>query len=348
MRSRIAVVTALVVLAALVVGGVLWWRAQPANDFERALAMAPAEAERVTYTDWGGIREELGSELNADSSADRVLDFLDEGYEADLTSTSALLASSEGLQENYGFSPASLEWEMFSQSSSGAVVVMALPESTDLDGVADRLAGLGYQRPSDDDGVWVGGPALLPSIADDLSPELQYLAIDADERLVLASDTEGYLKQVTDGLGDGGPTELGDVVDTSGDPLSAVVYSGANVCVALAMSAADENDQAQAEALLAEAGEVNPITGFAMAAQPDGGIRVVMSFENEDQARINADTRAILAEGPAPGQGGNFADRFSVDEVTADGAVVTMELDPLEGQYVLSDLTTGPVLFATC
>lgn len=348
MRRRIAVVAALVVVTALVIGGALWWRAQPANEFERALAIAPVEAERVTYTDWSGIRAELGADLNADSSADRVLDFLDQGYEADLTSTSALLASTEGLQENYGFSPASLEWEMFSQSASGAVVIMGLPESANLDDLADRFEELGYERPSADDGVWVGGPALLPSIAGNLTPELQHLALDTDERLVLASDTEGYLTQVTDELGDGGPTELGDVVDTTGDPLSAVVYSGANVCAGLAMSAADENDQAQAQALLAEAGEVNPITGFAMSQQPDGGIRVVMSFENEDQARANADTRAVLARGPAPGQGGDFADRFTVKEVTAAGAVLTMELEPLEGQYVLSDLTSGPVLFATC
>ncbi len=348
MRRRIAMVTILVVVAALVIGGVLWWRSQPSGDFERALAMAPAEAERVTYTDWSGVRAELDVDLNADSSADRVRDFLGKGYDADLTSTSALLASAEGLQENYGFSPASLEWEMFSQSASGAVVVMGLPESADVDVLADRFEELGYERPSDDDGVWVGGADLLPSIAPDLTPELQFLAIDSDERVLLASDTEGYLSEVTDDLGDGGPTELGDVVDTSGEPLSAVVYSGANVCAALAMGTADENDQAQAQSLLEEAGEVNPITGFAMSAQPDGGIRVVMSFENEDQARTNADTRAVLAGGPAPGQGGDFADRFTVDEVTADGAVVTMELDPLEGQYVLSDLTSGPVLFATC
>jgi len=343
------VVTALVVVAALVIGGLLWWQSQPSSELERAVALAPVEAERVTFTDWSGIREELGADLNPDSSADRVLDFLNEGYEADLTSTSALLASTEGLQDNFGFSPASLEWELFSQSASGAVVIMSLPESTDLDALADRFEDLGYTRPAEADGVWVGGPALLPSIAPDLTPELQHLAIDADERLVLASDTQGYLAQVTGELGEGdGPTELGDVVETSGEPLSSVVYSGAYVCSELAMSAADENDQAQGQALLDEAGEVNPITGFAMSVQPDGGVRVVMSFENDDQAQANADSRATLARGPAPGQGGDFGDRFTVDEVTAEGSVVTMELDPLKGQYVLSDLTSGPVLFATC
>ncbi len=75
---------------------------------------------------------------------------------------------------------------------------------------------------------------------------------------------------------------------------------------------------------------------------------MVLSFENDDQARTNADTRAVLASGPAPGQGGEFGDRFAVDTVTAEGSLVTMELDPREGEYVLSDLSSGPVLFATC
>ena len=61
-----------------------------------------------------------------------------------------------------------------------------------------------------------------------------------------------------------------------------------------------------------------------------------------------ADTRAELASGPAPGQGGDFADRFTLGKVSADGTVVTMVLQPLEGAFVLSDLSSGPVLFATC
>ena len=82
------------------------------------------------------------------------------------------------------------------------------------------------------------------------------------------------------------------------------------------------------------------MTGFAMSAQPGGDVRVVLSFENDDQAQTNADSRSALAEGPAPGQGGDFADRFLVDSVTADGSVVTLALTPKEGQFVLSDLST--------
>jgi hypothetical protein len=166
---------------------------------------------------------------------------------------------------------------------------------------------------------------------------------------VITSDTADYLASTVEGLGeDTGPEHLDEVVDASGEPLSAVLYDGAHACRALAMSAADTGEQAQAEELVAAAGELNPMRAFAMSAQPGGDVRVVMEFESEEQARDNADARAALADGPAPGQGGDFADRFALGPVTADGTAVTMTLQPVEGGYVMSDLSTGPVLFATC
>ena len=90
------------------------------------------------------------------------------------------------------------------------------------------------------------------------------------------------------------------------------------------------------------------MAGFAMGEQAGGHVRVGMGFEDEEQARRNADSRAALATGPAPGQGGDFADRFLGESATADGALVTLDLKPRPGTYVFSDLSTGPVLFATC
>ncbi len=137
-------------------------------------------------------------------------------------------------------------------------------------------------------------------------------------------------------------------IDGGAAPLSGAFYTGDQVCGALSMGQADDIDQDQGAQLVAAAGEINPLTGFAMTKDPDGDLRVAMGFETEEQARTNADTRAILAAGPAPGQGGDFSERFELGPVTADGLVVTMELTPTEGNYVLSDLSNGPLLFATC
>ena len=350
MRSRLLIVGAALLVLALVVAGLLWWRSAQLTDLQRAVGYAPPDAQRLSWTDWASVREELGSDVTGGSGTPQLEDFLDEGFGTDLTSTSALLQSASALHESYGFSPASLEWELFSQSEDGAVILLRTPESFDFEALADRLEGLGYDPPESDTGVWEGGADVLVDIAPNLTPELQYVALDADRQLIVTSDRPGYLAQTMETVtGDGDQLEgFDDVVDATGEPLSAVIYSGDIACRSLAMSAADPADQAQAEELIRTAGEVNPVTGFSMSVQPGRDIRVVLGFENDDQARVNADSRSVLARGPAPGQGGEFSDRFAVDRVAAEGSLVTLTLDPVAGEYVLSDLSSGPVLFATC
>jgi hypothetical protein len=345
----VAAVAVLLLVTGVAVVGARWWRDEHRSDLEQAASYAPGDAQRLSWTDWAGVRAEVGARLDASSSGAQVQDFLDRGYEQDLTSASALVQSAPVLQTRFGFSPGTADWELFSQSEAGAVVIVGMPDDTDFGDLADRLEGSGFTRPPADDGVWLGGDQLLPTLGADLTPELQFVALDAERHLVLTSDTADYLEQSVAGLGDGElPRGVDDVVAASGEPLSASVYDGPYACGALAMGQADDSDQAQADQLVQEAGGVDPLTGFAMSVQPGGTVRVAMGFENDDQARRNADSRAALASGPAPGQGGDFADRFSVESATAAGRVVRLDLLPRRGAYVLSDLSSGPVLFATC
>lgn len=349
----LATIVALALLGVAAVVGVRAWHEAHRTDLQQAIALAPADAERFSFTDWAGVRRLLDAgDLSTDSSYRDVEGFLATAYDRDLSSTSAMVGSAQVLQDKFGFSPASVVWELFSQSTDGAVVTMRMPDGFAFDDLADTLTGLGYLEPKDEDGVWVGGGDVVARISGGigLSPEFQYVALDAADHLVLTSDTSSYLTVARDAANGGGDTVSGldAVVAAAGDALSAAVYSGDNVCRALAMSQADESDQAQADQLVAVAGKVNPLTGFAMASQADGTVRVAMSFEDADQARTNADTRATLAAGPAVGQGGDFSDRFSIVSTTADGDLVEMDLKPVEGAFVLSDLSNGPVLFATC
>ncbi|HYH33536.1 MAG TPA: hypothetical protein VD814_00145 [Nocardioides sp.] len=350
MRNRMLVAGAAVLAVTLVAAGLLWWRSAQTTELERAVGLAPAESARLTWTHWSEVRRTLGADdLSASSSVAALTGFLTDAYDADLSPMSSLLASAETMHREYGFSPATLEWELLSQSSEGAVVLMKLPEDTDFGTVGDRLASLGYERPGDETGVWRGGIDLLPSIGT-LTPELQYLALDEEQGLVVASDRSGFLESALRTVrGDEeGATRTQDVVEAVGSPLAAAIYGGDHACAALAMGNAGPADQDQARELVTAAGEVSPLTGFAMAVGRDRDVRVAMSFESDDQARTNADSRAALASGPAPGQGGDFGDRFRLGEVTATGPVVTMELHPVRGSSVLSDLSSGPLLFATC
>jgi hypothetical protein len=275
--------------------------------------------------------------------------FLNHAFDDDLSSTSIMVASAPVLQQRFGFSPADADWELYSQSDQGAVVMLHVP-AADLDAVPTHLQELGYTEPPDPSGIWQGGSNLVARISATLTPEFSYFALDAGHSLVMASDSAAFLDVARQAVSGDGPraSGLGSVVGDAGEPLSSSVYTGDYACSALAMAHAGAGDQSQARRLLAAAGEVNPYSAFAMSDEPDGSVRVGFEFESADAARTNADTRARLAQGPAPGQGGSFGERFTVDSVTAHGDLVVMRLTPRRGAYVLSDLSTGPVLFATC
>ncbi|TNM44103.1 hypothetical protein FHP29_05145 [Nocardioides albidus] len=349
MRRRWVV---LCVVAVLVVsaGVVLAWRlrAEEGSRLAEALELAPKSAARLSWTDWAGVREELGVDLSASSTGEDVDDFLQDAFDRDLASTTALDASAPTLQDELGFSPATLDWELFSQGEDGALVLMGLPEGFDVAGLRERLRAVGFEEPDDADGVWRGGVDLLEGLGGPVTPELAALQIDEDAGLIAGSDDPDFLEQRADLARGDREDGVSEVVDAVGPALSASVATGDQACSALAMTDADPADRTRASELVARAGGVHPMTGFAISGQPGGGVRVAMAFETDEQAREDADSRSKLAAGPAPGQGGSFPERFDLGRVVASGRVLTMAMTPVEGNFVLSDLSHGPVLFATC
>jgi hypothetical protein len=336
-----------VVVLVLAGAGLVAWRAlTPGTPLQEAMELVPADATRFSWTDWDGVRRELDADVDAGSSAEDVDAFLAEAFGADLSSMSALGTSAGVMQEELGFSPATVSWELLAQSGAGAVEVLKVGDDVDLDAVAERLAELGWTEPDEEDGVWLGGPDVLAGVGSRLTPELQHVALLADEGLVLTSDQAPFLEQVLEG--DDAPDDLVDLAGSLDEPLAAAVYDGAYACEHLAMSQADDDARAEADQLVAEAGEVHPLTGFAMGVLPGGDVRAVMQVEDAGDAEGDAEARARLAAGPAPGQGGECTVRFSVERAGSEGREVVLDLSPAEGSYVLSDLTSGPVLFATC
>jgi hypothetical protein len=348
-RNLLVGVVVLAVVTAAVVG-VLWWRDSRRTELARAADLLPADTLRASWTDWAGVRAELGLHLDDASSGDQVRDLINKAFDRDLSSASSTVDSAVALHQKYGFSPATAEWELYGQSEQGAVMLLRVPDSTDFGSLEDRLTGLGYTRPSDSDGVWSGGSDLVPTIDPTLSPELQYVALLADQHLVLTSDTDAYLAgAVKSASGDADRlTGADDLVGQVDEPLAAVLFTGDFACSALAMSQADDQDRQLGQSLVEDAGGVNPFQGLLVAALPDRRFRVVMDFESDEQATANARSRATLASGEAPGKGGDFPDRFSVTSAASEGHQAILDLAGKPGQYVLSDLTTGPVLPETC
>ncbi len=348
--SRRAVVALVAVLAVVVAGFLAWRLLSPGTPIARALSLVPADTSRVSWTDWTGVRRELGAHLAGDTSAEAVEAFMDEAFAADLSAMSALVTSAGVMQVELGFSPATLDWELLAQSPGGAVEVMGVADDVDLGDIAERLAALGWTEPEEADGVWVGGPDVLTGVGPGLTPELQHVVLLTERRVILSSDQAPYLEQVgrvVSGHADSAD-DLAELATHLGEPLAAAVYDGAYACEHLAMSQADDDARAEADQLVEAAGGVHPLSGFAMGLLAGGDLRTVMEVEDPDDAPGDADARARLAAGPAPGQGGDFGDRFSVEDAGSRGRAITLELRPRDAGYVLSDLTSGPVLFAAC
>lgn len=328
---------------ALVVVGVRWWRATHTSQLSRAITLVPAITQRYSWTDWAAVRARVHAHVDASSSVTAVEGFLDRAYNADLSSSSTISDYADYTQAHLGFSPASVDWELLGQSTEGAVVVLGASH-IDFDRVRRDLQRAGFERTAGD--VWDSASLSTPVLAE-LGDVLGHIVLDQQHHRIYGSDGASYLRRVVNG-DDGAHPSSHDVAAALGKPLTAEVYGGDYVCSHLAMSQADSTDQAQAAELIREAGGVDPMSAFAMGNVPGGDVRVAMRFPDHDSAKRNARARAKLASGPAPGQGGTFPDRFRLGAVKAAGDTVTMELRPTPGASVVSDLSTGPVLFASC
>lgn len=360
------VVVGLLALALLVAlgGGVLVWRLLSASAYESAVSAMPAATLRATYTDWSQVRSMAdGAALDGESTVAEVDAFVRRAYDQDLTSTSALFDATSAMDDTYGFSVLDASWEMYGQGEGGAVVALSVPDSVDLDEVEANLRSLGYDAPADgagSGGVWAGSADLLAQTDPSLTPVMTNVVVLHDEHLVLMSDNSAYASSSADVVR-GDSANLGeetdgvdDLVDLAEEPASAVLFASDFACEALSMATTDEEEQVAADQLVDRAGGVSPLAGLVMALGRDHALTVGMYFESSDQAAENLRPRVELASGEAVGQGGSFADRFEVASGKESGNTVVLDLQPVGSKSdrrestLLSDLSSGPVVFAAC
>ena len=138
MPGRLWIVGAVVL--GLVAGGAafLLFRSDDQTSFAWAVDHSPAGTQRLSWTDWAAVRTQEEADLTERSSAADVRRFLDRAFDDDLSPASALVTSAPVLQERFGFSPATADWELFSQSDQGAVVMRERSARRDLVGAHSR------------------------------------------------------------------------------------------------------------------------------------------------------------------------------------------------------------------
>ena len=350
-RTRLVVVAVLAVLSLVLVGGFVVVRKLDRSPLDKALGLVPASSLRVSFTDWKQVRERLRPKGLV--SRVEIENFMSRGYDTDLTAASSIDESAAALKAKYGFSPVNAEWEAYAQSRQGAVMVLQLRSDTDMKAIEDKLDGLGYDRPSSATGVWNGGVDLVATIDPTITPELQYVVVDADRHLVLSSDTHAYAasaaKVVTGKAKSLSGSALVDLADRVPDPASAFLWADDFACEDLSMSQAANDDRALADRLVTKAGGIDPLSGLLMSMRPDRTVDVAMAFQDSRQAKENLRPRAQLVVGEAVGRGGSLADTFKLTRSRTAGPDVVLTLKPLEKEgFALSEINSGPVLFATC
>jgi hypothetical protein len=352
--AALAIVLVAGLVAGLVVVGAVVWKRTHRTDLEQALGLVPASSQRVSFTDWAVVRQRLKAHLGDTPDQKAIESLTQKAYDSDYGAASSIDESAAALQENFGFGPATAQWEVYAQGKQGATMVLKVAKGADFDVLADNLRSAGYDAPKPDDGVWQGGVDLVAGLDPTISPELQYVALLADRGLVVTSDTAEYAAsaaKVASGEGSSfaGVDGVSDLAGRLGDTANAMLWGKDFACSDLSMSQADEDAQENAEAKVRQAGGVTPLAGLAMAMLPDRTLRVAAHFEDSDQAEENLRPRARLAVGEAVGRGGSFSDDFTLIHSKAKGSDVVLDLRPkTKTGYVLSALYDGPVLFATC
>ncbi|MFL6023217.1 MAG: hypothetical protein ACJ72O_07750 [Marmoricola sp.] len=354
-RRTVAIaVILLVVLSALVVIGVRFLADRNRTDLRRALDVVPSSTLRLSFTDWAAVRSTVHSNPGQDPSDEAIDRLISRGYDTDLTAASSIDDSAKALQEHFGFSPATIDWEAFAQGRSGATMVARMPDGFDFDAVKRKLASAGFTKPQHDDGVWKGGVDLVATIDQTITPELQYIAVLADRHLIVSSDTEGYAKAAAAVAGGHGRSlgdvaSVRDVVSPLAEPAAAMVWAEDFACSDLAMSQASTDDQDTGTSLVDRAGGIAPLSGLVMALGTDRSLTVSELFDSQRAAKQNLQPRAKLIVGPAPGRGGSFSDDLTLTKSHTDASTVQLVLKPrTKTGFVLSALDSGPVLFATC
>ena len=353
-RGVVIGVLVLVLVAGLVVAGIVVGKRLTRSHLEQALRLVPASSLRVAFTDWDAVRRQLDADLGDTPERDAVEALMLKAYDSDFAAASSIDESAGALQETFGFSPATAEWEAFAQGRNGAAMVLKVAEGSDFEVLADNLRVAGYEKPSEDDEVWEGGADLVAGLDPTISPELQHIVLLEGPGLVVSSDEKEYAASAAkvaagDAESFSSVEGVAEMAGQLGGPVNAMVWGKDFACTDLAMARADQDAQAQAETRVREVGGVTPLAGLAMAMAPNRTLRIAAHFEDSDRARKNLRPRAELVVGEAIGRGGSFSDTLELTSSKAVDSDVLLDLKPrTKTGYVLSAVYDGPVLFATC
>lgn len=349
-RPMVGVVSIVVIGGSVVAGVVAAERLTSDTGVGEIARLAPADVASIDVTDWSALRERLGTDGD---------DLVQQASARDLATRSTLVSSGEVVADELGWSPRTVRWEAFLQTTSGSALLLGLPES---DGATrERMRDLGYVQDGDD---WTIDLTDLRAGGVSTPETFQHVRL-LDGGVAVASSEE----EVVDRLGD---VAMGRAASLADDPTAArtwaqvvdldafTLQSGSAGCASTDPAESGPDIAAQAEVAVTAAGTLERyrwlVRGLG-AADPgtsdpgeDGSgdrFEVAMAFDSGPVAAEQAEVRSRLATGPFIGQTGTVEESIVLTRHGVDGAVALLEFDRQQEAASLMSFI-GPLVLASC
>ena len=309
--------------------------ANPPAAYEDALALLPASAGSFEFHSVAATEKRLN--LDGEADAEKYINGASDAQWGVSSLVQYLAVDGSPLRAT------DIEWEAMTYDDS-PLTIRAVSDDVDLEATIGELEKAGYASKAADDGT------LLTADVNDFEPDEAALYLDLgtailvqpDERLVVSARDEEGLTEYTDEhetLADAGTFD--GLVD--GDEIDAEhVYaqSGQQPCDAMAAlgghSHADPETAAQA---MEPYEDLESPTAAAVTIGPRDGDPAALArlrFGDDETAESDADRRReLLEDGTSPVSNQPFADYFTVGDVTVDGSVQSIAIEPAESPAVV-------------
>ncbi|WP_229051992.1 hypothetical protein [Aeromicrobium sp. Leaf350] len=344
-RGWTASAVAVAVLAAAVGAGVVVSERLGADARVQDVArLVPADLAGLDVTDWESVRDRLGESGDGLVAA---------ASDRDLATRSTLVSSDVVVAEGLGWSPRTVRWEAFVQTSAGTGLLVGLPESRSR--TEARLRDVGYVE---SDGLWTIDLSDLRVDGASTPETFQQVRLLGDGVAVASSEVP-VVEQLT-AIAEGRAESLAD------DPTAARTWAQASALDVFALqdgqAGCDSTDPAesgpdiaaQAAVAVDAAGELRPyrwlVRGLDVSAaptdEPDRFV-VAMTFDSSTQAAEQAEVRSRLATGPFIGQTGTVEESIELTRQSVDDGVAVLDLDRQDGAVSLMAFA-GPLVLASC
>lgn len=354
-RPVVGVVSVVVIGASVAAGVVAAERLTPDAGVADVARLAPADVASIDVTDWSALRDRLGADGD---------DLVEQAAARDLATRSTLVSSGEVVSDGLGWSPETVRWEAFVQTTVGSAILLGLPESDDA--TRERLRDLGYVQDGAD---WTIDLNDLRAGGVSTPETFQHVRL-LDGGVLVASSEEQVVQQLGD-VADGRSPSLAD------DPTAArtwaqatdldafTLQSGNAGCASTDPAESGPDIAAQAEVAVESAGTLERyrwlVRGLGAGDRgaseqgtteqgTDGSedrFEVAMAFGSGPVAADQAEVRARLATGPFIGQTGMVEESIVLTRHGVDGDVAVLEFDRQDGAASLMSFI-GPLVLASC